>query len=698
MFQKRITVIVGFIAITFFIIVIRLFALQVINNSYYRTQARKYATRIELIADPRGKILDRNGNTLVSNKLAFDLFITPAIYLKPKTPAGKTAVSPANSDKTAGKNDLPSKSDVSKAADYNTDDDLVQWEVIRKLTGLLNIKSDLFISKIKAIQEKIIAQAQTRPEREQKRYIKQQYRNKYRIFSGLTLNQAMQIESHPEIFRGFSVSETISRNYIYNDLACHVIGYTGPIWKEEYDQFVENGYFDDMLNQEIDENTYQALIDMGEFKNVFIGRSGIERMHNRLLTGRYGVRMSEFDFATRQKDELSRTESVPPTDIMLTIDLNLQKKLEAALKNKSAGAGIVMDIHTGEILAMASAPSFNLNLLQPPVDSQVTEFISKSPLKPLYNRAISGEYPPGSVFKIITALAALEEGKITPYTPFYCNGHFSPKYKKFKCWIAEHNREHGSLSLEEGFKHSCNIFFFNAGNLAGGEAITRWARNMGFGERAGIDVSGEKKGRVPKSPADKDLKTGRPNWALADTLNMSIGQGDLMVTPLQIVRMVAAIANGGTLVKPRIIKTDIPKEPLESLHENDSKLSVSFKPGDSKPAVVQKNEPPQKINISESTLTHIRNGMYKVVHSEGGTAHGSGVRNFPAAGKTGTAEVWGKKSHAWFAGFAPFDKPQFAFVVVVEYGGKGSEVSAPIVASFLPEALAIYQPAQPQGK
>jgi penicillin-binding protein 2 len=179
---------------------------------------------------------------------------------------------------------------------------------------------------------------------------------------------------------------------------------------------------------------------------------------------------------------------------------------------------------------------------------------------------------------------------------------------------------------------------------------------------------------------------------------MSIGQGDLMVTPLQVVRMVAAIANGGTLVKPRIIRTDIPKEPVESLQEADSKLTASSKSGDNNPETAQKSEPPVKINISESTLTHIRNGMYKVVHSDGGTAHGSGVRNFPAAGKTGTAEVWGKKSHAWFAGFAPFDKPQFAFVVVVEYGGKGSEVSAPIVAAFLPEALAIYSPAQPQVK
>ncbi|MEK7310170.1 MAG: penicillin-binding protein 2 [Planctomycetota bacterium] len=669
MFQKRVVVIVGFIAIIFFVIIIRLFALQVINNSYYRIQARKYVTRIELIADPRGKILDRNGNVLVTNRLAFDLFVTPALYFKSKSNKPKSSAT------------LQVNPTATKEVDYFADQDSDQWEIIRRLANLMKVKTDDIASKMKTIQQKILSQSETKPERERKRFIKQQYRNRYKIFSGLTLAQAVQVESHPELFAGFNVAETISRNYVYNDLACHIIGYTGPIWKEEYDQFVENGYFDDMLNPEIDENTYQALIDMGEFKNAFLGRSGIEKIHNGLLTGRYGVRMSEFDFATKQKDELSRTESIPPTDIMLTIDLDLQKKLEAALKGKSAGAGIVIDVHTGEILAMASAPSFNPNLLQPPVDSQMTEFISKSPLKPLYNRAISGEYPPGSVFKMVTALAALEEGKITAYTPFYCNGHFSPQYKKFKCWIAEHNREHGSLSLEDGFKHSCNVFFFNAGKLAGGDAITRWARNMGFGERTGIDVSGEKKGRVPKLPVDKDPKADKSKWALSDTLNMSIGQGDLIVTPLQIVRMVAAIANGGTLATPRIIKNPT------------SNLSAF---GETSPSGEQ--PPTSSVNISPATLTHIRNGMYKVVHSEGGTAYGTGVKNFPAAGKTGTAEVWGKKSHAWFAGFAPFDKPRIAFVVVVEYGGKGSEVSAPIVAAFLQEALAIYSPSQPHVK
>jgi len=667
MFQKRILIFAVLLGVIFFIIIAQLFSSQVVNNSYYLMQAQKYATLIELISDPRGKIIDRNGNVLVSNRLAFDLFITPSRYL---TPSGASPQNPAHPDGLG--------SDVS----------LLKSDVLNKLAGILGCRTDVIISKIKAIQQRIISQAEGKSERERKQYIKQQYRNRYKLFSGLSLDHALQIDAHPDIFPGFNISENISRFYLYNELACHVIGYTGPIWKEEYQDFVENNYFHDMISPDVDENTYEALIDMGAFTDKFIGRSGIEKLHNKLLTGRYAVRLSEYDYSDRQKRELSRTNSIEPSDVMLTIDLELQKKAEEALKGKT-GAAVVMDIYSGEILAMASSPSFNPNHLQPPVDKETAEYVTKSPSKPLYNRAIAGEYPPGSVFKIITAIAALEEGRITPNTSFYCNGYFSPSYKKFRCWILEHQREHGSLSLEDGFKNSCNVFFFNIGKLAGGEAITKWGDKMGFGRLCGIELPGENKGRLPKLPTQSNLsdqissRVGKDEnnpissisasagvnlspqkrgWSLSETLNLSIGQGDLMVTPLQVVRMMAALTNGGVLVRPHILKTPMPISQI-----------------------------PDHITLSPDTIRRIQNGLYKVVHSEGGTAYGTKLRDLPAAAKTGTAEVWGHKSHAWCAGFAPYDKPRIAFAVVVEYGGKGSEVSAPIAAAMLPEALAIIK-------
>ena len=649
------------------------------------TQAWKYATLIELISDPRGKILDRNGNVLVSNKLTFDLFITPSRCLTPYR-ASNTKIVPLGTTEKG-----------SKDVDYYSDENLAKSDVLNKLAGILRCRTGVIISKIKAIQQRIISQAEGKPERERKQYIKQQYRNKYKLFSGLSLDEALQIDAHPDIFPGLNISENISRFYLYDELACHVIGYTGPIWKEEYQDFVENNYFHDMISPDVDENTYETLIDMGEFKDKFIGRIGVEKLHNKLLTGKYAVRLTEYDYSDKQKRELSRTNSIEPSDVMLTIDLELQKKAEEALKGKT-GAVVVMDIYSGEILAMASSPAFNPNHLQPPVDKETAEYITKSPSKPLYNRAIAGEYPPGSVFKIITAIAALEEGKITPNTSFYCKGYFSTSYKKFKCWIAEFQREHGLLSLEDGFKNSCNVYFFNIGKLAGGEAITKWADKMGFGRLCGIDIPGENKGRLPKlsNQSDKDennpiISTSRQRtgleqtsespqatkWSLSETLNLSIGQGDLMVTPLQVVRMIAALSNGGILVTPHILKTPLPKSSEDNVPEQTEN---------------------QKVNLSPDTIKHIQNGMYKVVHSEGGTAYGTKLRDLPAAAKTGTAEVWGHKSHAWCAGFAPYDKPRIAFAVVVEYGGKGSEVSAPIAAAMLPEALAIIKSSDDKTK
>jgi penicillin-binding protein 2 len=614
MFQKRIVIFLVVTGFVFFIIIARLFSSQVINNSYYINQARKYATRIELLAEPRGRILDRNREVLVSNKLSFDLYFTPFRYFSSKQP---------------------------------------ESEMIGKLGKILKVKENDITSKIESIIQRIEKQAEGKSDRLKSQFIKQKQRDKYKLFAGLSLEQAVQIEAHPEIFTGFTISENILRHYLYNELACHLIGYTGPVWKEEYDKFIHDNYFRDIINPKVDNETYQTLVELGEFKDKSMGRSGIEKLHNKTLIGRYGVRLSEYDYTTRQKKELSRTDSIEPENLTLTIDLPLQKKMQEALKDK-VGAGIVMDIYTGEILAMVSVPSFNPNELQPPVDNQTVEYIFKSPLKPLYNRAISGEYPPGSVFKIITTIDALEEGKITPNTSFNCTGYFSPMYKKFRCWIADYNREHGTLSLEDAIKYSCNVYFFNIGKLTGVEAILKWANIFGFGEKTGVDLPAENKGRLPKL----SRSGGTENWSLSETLNLSIGQGDLMVTPLQVVRMLSALVNGGVLVRPRITR-------------------------DSRPDVQK------KISLSATTIRHLLQGLYKVVHSEGGTAYNTKMRNFSSAGKTGSAEVWGKKPHAWFAGFAPYEKPRIAFVVVVEHGGKGSEAAAPLAAHFLPEALAI---------
>jgi len=670
MFQKRIWIFLGFVTAILFIIAARIFSSQVINNDYYITQARRYATRMEVISDPRGRILDRSGSVLVDNRLSFDLLVAPVRTVpEEKKIAGAPKIS------------LSAEEIVAKL-----NNSLAQSESVANLTRLLNTSPGTVVSKISAILQKINAQIPEQSNKNKKPFVKRQIREKYKIMTALTADQALAIDAHPDIFAGFSVDETTTRRYLFDELACHVIGYIGPVWKEEYDALVDKDFFRDTLSPDVDDETYQALLDIGVFKNRSIGRTGIERLCERKLIGKSAVRLSEYD-EDRQMQELSRTGSIPPEDVSLTIDLALQKKMEQALRDKT-GAAIVMNIHTGEILGMASSPAYNLNDLQPPLNHATLSFLSRSPLKPAYNRAISGEYPPGSIFKIVTGIAALESGKITPYTEFDCKGYYYPSIKKFACWISAFNRVHGPVSIEEGFMHSCNVFFFNAGRLAGPDNIANWAEKFGFGSLTGIDISGERKGRVPRPPqGDVNVPDGANTrrWALADTLNTSIGQGDLLVTPLQIVRMIAAISNGGKLVTPHVIRdTKSPGASAQSRSINSGGAISNFQF--------------PMVTLSPATVRSVHRGMNKVVHADGGTANGSDIKNFPIAGKTGTAEVFGRTSHAWFAGFAPYDKPQIAVVVIMEYGGRGSEVSAPIAAQFMAEALAAAQPPQKAKK
>ncbi|MBI4713128.1 MAG: hypothetical protein HY762_07510, partial [Planctomycetes bacterium] len=461
-------------------------------------------------------------------------------------------------------------------------------------------------------------------------------------------------EANPALFPGIYVAENIRRLYPNGHCAAHILGYVTPIWKEEYPKLKEDGFFKEALSPEVENGIYEILLTRGDFKDDYIGRMGVEKKYDGILRGRSGIKLIDYDYYSKQKHELSRIGSMAGQDISLTIDTALQLKMDQLMKNIT-GAAVVIDVTNGEILALACSPTFDPNIMQPPVSPETLQYINNKTIKPLYNRAISGQYAIGSVFKMMTAVAALEEGRITENSTFYCNGYFSKTSMHFKCWVADYQREHGNMALNDGIKNSCNVYFFNIGKLAGAEAILKWAAEFGFGERTGIDLPAEARGLLPDP--SRGVSDGRV-WTPSDTLNISIGQGDLMVTPIQVVRMMAAISNGGYLVTPHIVRNGA-------------------------------TEPPRKINVSKRTLNAVRQGLYSVVQAEGGTAHGSGLAKFPVAGKTSTAELGaGKKSHAWFAGFAPHQKPKYAFVVMAENAGKGSEIAAPIAAGFMPEIMA----------
>lgn len=613
----------------------KIFSLQIINGSYYQREAQRRSSRIELIHALRGKILDRNGKTLVEDSPAFDINIIPALIVK------------------------------------NT-------ESINTLALLLKLKPDEINKRLNEIIKKIELKAVNKTERERKNIMREGMQTSYVFWLNIPLEAAVEIVSTPNQYPGAFVRQRDKRNYLYGSLACHAIGYMGRISPEEYQSFRKKDYLKKHLHPSVDELTYEVLDANGEFLEQQFGRFGVEKQLEGTLTGIHGVRMVELDFANRSERELSRYPSTDGTDVSLTIDLNLQKEIEPLLKDKTSSV-IVMDINNGEIWAMASSPSFNPNSLQSPVSPDTVKYIFQSPAKPLYNRVIAGEYAPGSLFKIVTATAALESKKINGNTEFNCTGAFSPNLKHFKCWTSEYNRGHGPMTIVTGLQHSCNVFFFNAGKLAGQENILGWTAKYGFGQKTGINLEGEQKGLLP-SPEQK-LKRYNKSWALADTLNISIGQGDLMVTPIQVVRMVAAVANGGKLVTPHIVRTN-PKS-------DKDKIS----PDEEEPEEENIPLPETQLNISKQTLSLIRQGLYEVVHGEHGTASNLGLDKFSVAGKTSTAEVSApgieRRSHAWFVGFAPFDKPRFAFVVMLEHGGKGSENAAPIAASFMETAMQI---------
>ncbi|MBI4835178.1 MAG: penicillin-binding protein 2 [Planctomycetes bacterium] len=641
MSQRRITAILIVIFLLFGLLEVKLFSLQILNGSYYKVEAQKRSMRIELIPALRGKILDRNGKILAEDKTAFDMYIVPAqINKKPDT--------------------------------------------IPALAKVLGVKKEDVEKKFKDIINQINRKAEGKTEREAKKIITREMRGSYKIWVNVSLDTVVEIEANPTRYPGVFVEEKVKRAYLYDDLACHIIGYMGQISSEEYQYLKKKDYFVQHMNPMVDDTTCQILEDKGEFIAKQFGRFGVEKSFQEELTGVDGVRTVEMDFINRVEKELSRFPPTDGKDIYLTIDAGLQKQIETLLKDKvgntKAGSVIVMDVTNGEILAMASAPGFNPNLLQSPVSKETVDYIFHHPKQPLFNRVIAGQYAPGSLFKIVTATAGLQENKISSSTYFNCDGYYSRSSKHFKCWIAEHNREHGSMNVVSGLQHSCNVFFFNTGRVTGEENILGWAARYGYGKKSGIDLKGEVEGLLP-SPEQK-LHRYKQKWAVADTLNISIGQGDLMVTPIQVVRMMAAVANDGLLLTPRIIKNDV-----KSLFLSEPSGEITQQRG-------------EELNISNEALSLIRRGLYEVVHSPGGTANGLGLNAFPVAGKTSTAETGTatieRLPHAWFTGFAPYDpsdssgrtgKPRFAFVVMIEQGGKGSATSVPITAGFMETAL-----------
>jgi penicillin-binding protein 2 len=499
---------------------------------------------------------------------------------------------------------------------------------------------------------------------------------------------AAEVAAHPELFPGLRVRISTRRVYPAHDVAAHLIGNRLPIGDDELKSRQERFADGDPLD-------YLA--------GDRIGKTGVERSYDRYLRGLRGERR----ITTNRRGEVIDTQIVRPPhvgrDVVLTLHLPLQERLEyildEAIRPPSESAGsesgtrapsdrggviVAIDVHTGEVLAAASAPRFDLNLLVSPTPERWREAMS-DPGRPFFSRPTQMTLPPGSVFKALTAIALMESGRFDPDEKVFCQG-FLDNPNRFRCYIYRNGgRGHAEMDLTDAITQSCNVYFFNAARQVGPEPIIDWARRFGFGQPTGIDLPGERGGNLP-TPPDMRVVSSRVNnnatqhlWYPGDTLGLAIGQSRLTVTPMQVARMMAAVANGGYLVTPHVVRD----------------FGPSF--GDAESSEFPSATQPQRIaGLTEASLARVREGLEKVVAHPRGTGY-KRVRlsQITIAGKTGTAETGGTKGdHAWFAGYVPAREPRIAFVVVLEHAGSGGRVAGP-VARQLVEAmleLGVLQP------
>ncbi|HHH41631.1 MAG TPA: penicillin-binding protein 2, partial [Chloroflexi bacterium] len=439
---------------------------------------------------------------------------------------------------------------------------------------------------------------------------------------------------------GIQAHEKEGRTYWDDGVAPHVVGWVAPVPAEQLETYRAQGYRGD----------------------EWVGVAGLEAWGEPYLAGRHGGTLYLMSPTGQPLSILAHRDAVPSRAIYTTIDRPLQQQVQQILGDRK-GAIVVLDVHTGAILALASGPSFDPNAFVGPGSGAERNAILADPDHPLVNRATQGTYPCGSVFKIVTMAAALEEGGMTPETTFWCPGYWEglgPQYRK-RCWKEE---GHGNINLKDALTASCDVTFYAVGQALDGidpGILPRFGRAFGLGVPTGLAEIPETPGLMP-DPEWKQATYGE-NWWPGDSVNLAIGQGYLLVTPLQVARMMAAVANGGTLYRPYLVQ----------------RIGAA---GEAYPEVVAQPEAMGTLPISPEHLAVIREALAGVTTSPIGTAaHRFVGMSIPVAGKTGTAEAPGEESlpHSWFAAYAPADEPEIAVVVMVENAGEGSSVAAPMV-------------------
>lgn len=486
------------------------------------------------------------------------------------------------------------------------------------------------------------------------------------IVDNVSLAVFAEVEGDSRRYPGVKTVQRRRRAYPAGSSAAHVLGHLGDVEPDEVGPNADS-HFD-----------YHPLDR--------VGRMGVERGYEHILRGSRGIAVDLTDRGGRVISSHRQIEPGIGRDLVLTIDSRLQQNAESLLKDAldrraignsgnnlpeepAGGAIVVMDVHSGAILTAASAPRFDPNLFAGGDAAELNALFSE-PARPLFDRVSKMAIPPGSVFKTVTAAALLEAGGLEPREQFFCQGYLHQP-DSLRCDVyRRHGVGHGQVTLCDSLAQSCNVYFFHHAGRLGAGGLTKWAWRFGFGQPTGVDLPDEAAGTLPLPATIPELEGHA--WRTADTQALAIGQSSLEATPLQIVRMMAAVANGGLLVTPHLAS----RLGLPELAEGQSTAELSELTDDP----IQIPPPTPIPGLEASALATIREGLERVVSDPDGTAHGS-VRldSIPIAGKTGTAQTGSNRSpHAWFAGYVPADKPKFAFVVVLEHSGDAGEVAGPV--------------------
>lgn len=651
------------------VLLLQLFNLQIIHGTDYREQSNTRLARESSVEAARGNIYDSTGNKLAGDSLGYGLELYKTKI--DNNTLNNTILKIINVLETNGDSYKDSFFIKIEPFEFNTSDEekIANLKKSNKINANATAEECFYFFKEKyEIETDSISDA--------RKIISIRYeisKNGYSSTKAISISDKVSANSvyifreQNSEFPGLNVVSKPIREYKLGNLASHIIGYTGKIDTETYKN---------------NKDTYA--------QDDYIGKTGIEYAFEKYLKGEDGTKQIDMTVEGTSTDEYVTKEAIKGSDVILTIDANLQKITEEALKNNitkirdggfshkydaNAGAAVVMNVNTGEILAMASYPDYNLQDFQGGISTDKwNEYVNNS-YKPLTNKAVQDNYSPGSIYKMVSAIAGLESGSITRTEKINDTGIYT-KYKEWpkKCWIyTEQHHGHGYLNVSQAIEKSCNYFFYETGDRMGIDTLNKYAKYFGFGEKTGVELPNETSGTL----ASKEVKQkyeGR-GWYPGDTMSAVIGQGYNSFSPLQMAKYTSMIANSGKKIQPTIIKsivradgTEVSKEEIQTYI--NERLGIN-------------SQGYEELNIDPENMKVVREGMRDVTTD--GTASNI-FRGFtiPVGGKTGSAEA-GSKVNAWFVGFAPFDNPEIAVVVFVENGGHGNytaEAVKEIIAQY----------------